>query len=116
MLSYSQHLDLALLAACAARAKSGKRKKEDKMSNLYLIFKHSSEKGVTKDGGILEWSHGCNGSKHADCLNQVFRNLNGDVEYAISITIVERGPCDQTCGIRGWFVHPSTADKVSPRV
>lgn len=77
------------------------------MSNLYLIFGYTEEKGVTKDGGILEWSHGCNGSKHADYLTEIFRNVDGDVEHAVSLTIVERKLCDQSCGIKGWFIHPS---------
>lgn len=80
---------------------------DPKTAENYRIYGCTEEKGVTKDGGKLEWQHGCNGECHVDLLIEVFYDQEGEVTYATNLVDIERGPCDHTCGTacKGKFLY-----------
>jgi len=83
---------------------------ENEMNNHYRIYRIVVEKGETDDGAKLEWSRGCNGENHTDCLDKVFYDEDGGVEFAEHLATVERGECNSTCGVDrlGGFLYPLT--------
>ena len=80
------------------------------MNNHYRVYKIEPEEDGSSNRVKLEWTRGCNGKKHVDNLERVFYDAGGEVEYAEELTIVEQGPCDNTCGTerRGGFLYPSS--------
>ncbi|GEM_PF-4461811 len=83
------------------------------MGTTYRIFEHNTEIGITKDGGTLEWSRGCNGERHGDMLVEIFYGVSRkDVVYAVHLIDIDRGACDKTCGHKdlGFFHCESRHD------
>lgn len=75
--------------------------------SMFLVYKRTIELGATKMGGKLEWSHGCNTEKHVDWLNEVFYSESGDVEFATTLAVIDRGLCDCSCNHHlSWFTYP----------
>jgi hypothetical protein len=78
----------------------------------FRIYK-SIEGETTSKGGLLYRSKGCDGLSHVDEIDVIWKDAQGEVEYAETYAVQFMGRCDKSCTPNDWgFFLLCVTDKI----